>query len=53
MRFYWINDIIKQGQILVFWRPIQEKLGYYHSKNHPLEHHIGVCSKYLHVPTLR
>ena len=53
MRFYWINDRIEQGQFLVFWRPGPENLGYYHSKHHPPEHHIAVCSKYLHVPNLR
>ena len=31
----------------------QKKLGDFHSKHHPPEHHIEVCSKYLHVPDLR
>ena len=53
MRFYWINDRIKQGQFRVFWRPVPENLGYYHSKNHPPEHQISVCSKYLHLPNPR
>ena len=52
MRFYWINDRIKQGQFRVFWRPGPENLGDYHSKHHPPEHHIAVWSKYLHVPKL-
>ena len=52
MRFYWINDRIKQGQFFVFWRPGPEKLGDYNSKHHPPEHHIAVHSKYLHVPNL-
>ena len=52
MRFYWINNRIKQGQFRVFWRQGPEKLGDYHSKHHPPEHHIAVCSKYLHVNNL-
>ena len=52
MRFYWINGRIKQGQFRVFWRPGPENLGDYHSKHHPHEHHIAVCSKYVHVPNL-
>ena len=53
MRFYWINDTIKQGQFWVFWRPSPEKLGDYHSRHHPPEHHRAVRSKYLHFPNLR
>ena len=53
MRFYWINDRIKQGQFHFFWRPGPENLGDYHSKHHPPEHHRAVRSKYLHVPNLR
>ena len=52
MRFYWINDRIKQGQFRVFWRPGPEHLGDYHSKHHPPEQHIAIWSKYLHVPNL-
>ena len=53
MRFYVINDRIKQGKFSVFWRPGPENLGDYHSKHHPPELHIEVRSKYLHVPNLR
>ena len=53
MRFYGINNRIKQGQFRVFWRTGLEKLGDYHSKHHPPEHHKAVCAKYLHVPNLR
>ena len=52
MRFYWINNRIKQGQFRVFWRPGPENLGDYHYKHRPPEHHIAVQSKYLHVPKL-
>ena len=51
-RFYWINNRIKQGQFHVFWRPVPENLGDYHSKHHPPEHHRAVRSKNLHVPNL-
>ena len=53
MRFYCINNRIKQGQFCVFCRPGSENLGDYHSVNHSPEHHIAVRSKYLHVPNLR
>ena len=53
MSFYWINGRIKQRQFRVFWRPGPENLGDYHSKHHPPEYHIVVCSKYLHMPNLR
>ena len=52
MSFYWINDRFKQGKYRVLWRPGPEKLAYYHSKRNPHEHHIAICSKYLHVPNL-
>ena len=52
MRFYWINKRIKQGKFRVFWWPGPEKLGDYHSKHHPPEHHRAFHSKYLHVPNL-
>ena len=29
MRFYWINNRIKNGQFRVFWRPVPENLGDY------------------------
>ena len=41
IRFYGINDRIKQGKFRIFWRPVPENLGYYHSKHHPPEHHIA------------
>ena len=53
VRFYWINNRIKQGHSRVFWRPGPENLGDYHSKHHPPEHYIAVRIKYLHVPNLR
>ena len=52
MPFYRINDRIEQGKFRVFWRLGPENLGDYHFKHHPPEHHIAVCSKYLHVPNL-
>ena len=53
MRFYCINDRIKQGKYRVFWKMGPENLGDYHSEHHSPEHHIAVHSKYLHVPNLR
>ena len=53
MRFYWINNRIKQGQFRVFWRSGLEKLGDYHYKHHTTEHHIAILPKYLHGPKQR
>ena len=53
MRFYWIKNIIELGQFRLFWRPVPENLGDYHSKHHLPEHRIAVKSKYLHVPKFR
>ena len=53
MNFYYINDRIELGKFCVFWRPGPENLGDYKSKHHSSEHHIAVCSKYLHFPNLR
>ena len=50
MGFYRINDWIEQGQFRVFWRQGPKNVGDYQSKYHPPEHHIAVCSIYLHVP---
>ena len=50
MRFYWINDRIKQEQFRVYWAPGPTNLGDYPSKHHPPAHHITVCPTYLHVP---
>ena len=36
MHFYWINDRIEQEQFRVFWRPVPENLGDYHSNYHQL-----------------
>jgi len=49
MRFYWINDRISQGQFIVFWKPGPTNLGDYHSKHHPMSHHIKSRPTYLHV----
>ena len=49
MRFYWINDRIKQGQFHVYWAPGPLNLGDYPSKHHAPEHHIKMRPTYLHV----
>ena len=39
MRFYWIQDRIKQGQFHVFWMPGDTNLADYWTKHHPPGHH--------------
>ena len=35
MRFYWLQDIVEQGQIRVFWAPGKINLADYQSKVQP------------------
>jgi hypothetical protein len=49
MRFYWIQDRVRQGQFLVYWRPGRENKGDYHTKHHPPSHHRQVRPTYLHL----
>ena len=47
MRFYWIQDRVRQGQFLIYWRPGTENLGDYHTKHHSAKHHRTVRPTYL------
>ena len=39
MRFYWLKDRQKQGQINIYWSPGINNLADYHTKHHPPSHH--------------
>ena len=49
MRFYWIQDRIKQQQFRVHWKPGKENRGDYHAKHHAPSHHRNV--RPLHLST--
>jgi hypothetical protein len=49
MRFYWIQDRVRQNQFLVYWRKGSENLGDYFTKHHSTAHHRQIRPTYLHV----
>jgi hypothetical protein len=50
MRFYWLQDRVKQGQYQIVWGPGKNNHGDYFSKHFPPSHHKEVRPIYLHVP---
>ena len=48
--FHWIHDRILQEHSIVFWKPGPTNLGDYHSKHHPIPHHIKVQHTNLNEP---
>ena len=49
MRFYWIQDRVRQGQFLVYWRPGDKNLANYFTKHHSTAHHRLMRQVYLQV----
>ena len=47
MRFYWVQDRVKQGQFLVYWTKGSLNRGDYFTKHHPTSHHIKMRPIYL------
>ena len=37
--FTWVSQIIMQNQLGVFWKPLENNLGDYHTNNYPTSHH--------------
>ena len=50
MRFYWLQDRVRQGQFLIYWRPGTDNLGDYYTKHHPASHHRRIRHHFLHPP---
>jgi hypothetical protein len=48
MRFYWIQDRIKQNHFRVFWNRGDTNLADYFTKHHPESHHRAMRGTYLH-----
>jgi hypothetical protein len=46
MRFYWIRDRIKQGQIIIHWRAGKDNLADYFTKHHSPAHNKLIRSRY-------
>jgi hypothetical protein len=49
MRFYWIQDRVKQRQFNIQWRPGATNLADYFTKHHSPSHHRRLRPTYLHV----
>ena len=47
MRFHWLKDCVKRGDIKVYWKPRVTNLGDYMTKYHPTVHHCNVRKLYL------
>ena len=50
MRFYWVQDRVKQKQFMLVWGPGESNLGDYYTKHHPKSHHRKVRPLYVHTP---
>jgi hypothetical protein len=48
MKYYWLQDRLRQKQFNVYWRPGKDNLGYYHTKHHPAQHHQDMRPILLH-----
>jgi hypothetical protein len=47
MHFYWIHDIVKQGQFLIHWQKGTHNLADNFTKHHSPTHHSSMRSMYL------
>jgi hypothetical protein len=50
MRFYWVQDRVKQNHFKVYWGPGPNNKADYFTKHHALSHHRRVRSTYLYCP---
>ena len=39
MRYYWVRDRVRQGQVLVYWMAGEQIIAGYFTKHHPTSHH--------------
>ena len=51
MQFYWVRDIVRQGQFLVYWMDGENNMAYYFTNHHPTSRYRLKRSIYL-VPTV-
>jgi hypothetical protein len=48
MKYYWLQDRVRQKQFDVYWRPGKDNLGDYHTKHHSAQHHQDMHPIMLH-----
>jgi hypothetical protein len=48
MKYYWLQDRVRQKQYDVYWRPGKDNLSDYHTKNHSAQHHQDMRPIMLH-----
>jgi hypothetical protein len=48
MKYYWLQDRVRQTQFDAYWRPGKDKLGDYHTKHHLAQHHQDMRPLLLH-----
>ena len=51
MRFYWIQDRVRQGQFRVYWAPSESNKADYFTKHFTAPHHRRVRPTYLYTTT--
>jgi hypothetical protein len=51
MRFYWVQDRVRQGQFDIYWAPGPTNLGDFYTKHHPIHHHQSIRPIILHSST--
>jgi hypothetical protein len=39
MRYHWLTDRVRQKKFAIYWRPVRENLGDYHTEHHSAQHH--------------
>jgi hypothetical protein len=48
MKYYWLQDRVRQKQYDVYWRPGKDNLDDYHTKHHAAQHHQDMRPIMLH-----
>jgi hypothetical protein len=48
MKYYWLQDRVRQKQFNVYWRQGKDNLADYHIKHHPAQHHQDMRPILLH-----
>jgi hypothetical protein len=48
MKYYWLQDRVRQKQFDIYWRPGKDNLADYHTKHHPGQHHQDMRPVLLH-----
>jgi hypothetical protein len=48
IKYYWLQDRVRQNQFDVYWRPGKADIGYYLTKHHLAKHHKYMRPIILH-----